>query len=67
MANGTVHRHGVLATFAGMMLGVGVMLMVFVYGVVTASIVLLGAALVVGGLVGFLISRVTPARAPKTA
>ena len=61
-----VHRHPVRGFFAGLMLGIGLAVMLFIYGVVPMTPVWL-VALVVGGIAfGVVLAYVTPAR-HKTA
>ena len=57
-----VHRHRVLACVAGLLIGLGAVLMLFVYGVVPLGWVPLVVGLVVGALVGVLLVSVMPTR-----
>jgi multisubunit Na+/H+ antiporter MnhB subunit len=58
----TVHRHPVLGFFAGLLLGLGVVLLLFVFGVLPVTFVWFGVALIVGALVGVLVAYLAPAR-----
>lgn len=56
-----VHRHRVLAFFAGLLLGLGAALLLVVYGVVVLTWVPLVVGAVGGGLLGVLLVSVVPA------
>ncbi len=62
--NETVTRHPVLGLLAGLLLGLGVVLMLFVFGVVPMTVVWLGVAVGGGAVLGALAAYVVPARRP---
>lgn len=57
-----VKRHSVRGTVAGLLIGGGLALLLFVYGVTLTSVVTLLLCLALGGLAGFLVARFLPAR-----
>ncbi len=57
-----VRRHPVLGFFAGLCLGLGVVLILFALGVVPFSVTWLGVATLGGALLGMLVTFVAPAR-----
>ena len=58
----TVHRHPVLGFFTGLFLGLGIALLLFVFGVIPMTAVWL-AGLVLGlAVLGVVAAYVTPAR-----
>jgi hypothetical protein len=60
-----VHRHRVMGFLAGLLFGVGLVLMLFVYGIIAMTWVPLAIAAVVGALLGVLFASVVPGRTPK--
>ncbi len=60
----TVKRHPFLGLFAGLLLGLGVVLMLFTFGVVPMTVVWLGALTVGGAVLGVLAAYVVPVRRP---
>ena len=57
-----VHRRPVLGAFAGLFLGLGLALVLFVFGVVPTTAVWLGALAVVGVVLGLVTAYAAPAR-----
>ncbi len=51
--------------FAGLLFGVGLVLMLFVYGIIAMTWVPLAIAAGVGALLGILLASVVPGRKPK--
>jgi multisubunit Na+/H+ antiporter MnhB subunit len=60
-----VHRHRVMGFFAGLLFGVGLVLMLFVYGIIAMTWVPLAIAAGVGALLGIVFASVVPGRTPK--
>lgn len=58
----TVTRHPVRGAFAGLLLGLGVVLMLFVYGVLLISVVTLAVFALAGAVLGWALARFTPPR-----
>ncbi|MEZ5118160.1 MAG: hypothetical protein R2737_18030 [Candidatus Nanopelagicales bacterium] len=57
-----VRRHPVLGFFAGLLLGLGVILMLFVYGLVPMTWIWLVVGAVAGAAVGVVLAYLAPAR-----
>ncbi|HEY5135672.1 MAG TPA: hypothetical protein VIJ41_07770 [Candidatus Nanopelagicales bacterium] len=58
----TTSRHPVRGFFAGLFLGVGAALLLFVFGVLPFTLVMLGIITVIGIVVGIVLAFVAPAR-----
>ena len=59
----TAKRHPVRGFFAGLFLGLGVALLLFVFGVLPMTIAWLGIITAVGIVLGIVLAYVAPARA----
>jgi multisubunit Na+/H+ antiporter MnhB subunit len=62
----SVHRHPIVGFFAGLLLGLGLAIMLFIYGVLPISLIVLGALLVGGAVLGIVLAYIAPVR-HKTA
>ena len=58
----TTSRHPVRGFFAGLFLGVGAALLLFVFGVLPFTLVMLGIITVIGIVVGIVLAYVAPVR-----
>ena len=58
----TVHRHPFRGLFAGLLLGLGVVLMVFVYGALPMTVLNLALFVIGGAVLGVVLAYVTPPR-----
>jgi len=63
----TARRHPVRGFFAGLFLGVGAALLLFVFGVLPFTLVMLGIITVVGIVVGVVLAYVAPVRSSGPA
>jgi|WetSurMetagenome_2_1015567.scaffolds.fasta_scaffold844633_2 hypothetical protein len=57
-----VRRHPVLGFFAGLFLGLGIVLMLFVFGVLPMTVVWLAVIALGAAVLGVLLAYVVPAR-----
>jgi hypothetical protein len=62
MSGPIVRRHPVRGLLGGLLLGLGVVLLVFAYGILPMTVVLLGAFVLGGAAVGVALAYVTPPR-----
>jgi hypothetical protein len=60
--NTKVRRHPVLGFFAGMFLGIGLALILFVFGILPVTVIWLGILTVGLALLGIVLAYVTPVR-----
>jgi hypothetical protein len=58
----TTRRHPFLGLFAGLLLGLGIAVMLVIYGVVPISILVLVGLLVGGAALGLVLAYLAPAR-----
>ena len=61
--SGKVHRHPVLGFFAGLVLGLGIAMLLFVFGIVPMTISWLGIVVAAFVVLGVVLAFVAPARA----
>ena len=57
-----VHRHPILGFFAGLLLGLAMVLMLFIYGVVPMTLTWFVGALLGGAVLGIVLAYVVPPR-----
>jgi hypothetical protein len=57
-----VRRHPVLGLFAGLFLGLGLALILFVFGVLTVTVMWLGILMAAFAVLGVVLAYVTPVR-----
>jgi hypothetical protein len=60
-------RHPILGFFAGLLLGLGVTLMLFMMGVIVLNLPMLGIITFAGALLGVLLAYIAPVRGRKPA